>query len=121
MVYQCELCNIKISSERLLEEHNAGKKHLQKLEYQDKLKEISKRSIFLSNFHNTINVSTIENSLNLYGEIVRIITDKQNSLYAIVEFKNADVAQNLLRSFKKIQIGEVVFLELKSLVNLTRF
>lgn len=105
----CELCDVKIPQNASLEEHNLGKKHLAILETQNHLKAIANRSIYLSNFQRPVNISAIESALLNYGQIDRVITNKQNHNFAIVEFKEEEVAQSLLNSMAKIQIDNVCF------------
>lgn len=71
------------------------------------------KSVFLTKFDEPADVQSIEQSLSKFGQLNRIILDQQNRSYAIVEFKEAEAAQNLLRNFSKLQIGAVIFIDTK--------
>ncbi|KAI1730603.1 zinc-finger of c2H2 type domain-containing protein [Ditylenchus destructor] len=105
MMFACDLCGIKVSSPVLLQAHYGGKKHHRNVEHKNKLQTIADRSVFLSKFHHNADVSAIEETLKKYGEVDRVIIDKQNTSYAIVEFKDADVAKSLIEYQKKLQVG----------------
>ncbi|KAI1706368.1 speckle targeted PIP5K1A-regulated poly(A) polymerase [Ditylenchus destructor] len=105
MMFACDLCAIKVSSPVLLQAHYGGKKHLRNVEHKNKLQTIADRSVFLSKFHHNADVSAIEETLRKFGEVDRVIVDKQNTSHAIVEFKDADVAKSLIESQKKLQVG----------------
>jgi hypothetical protein len=42
-----------------------------------------------------------------FGELDRIILEKQDHSFAIVEFKQPEVAQALIRQLKSLEIGNV--------------
>lgn len=48
-------------------------------------------------------------ALQGYGELERVLLDKNNFTYAIVEFRKSDEAQHFLQSIKQLQIGDVIF------------
>lgn len=51
-------------------------------------------------------------ALQDFGELERVLLDKNNFTYAIVEFRKTDEAQRLLQSIKKLKIGDVSFISL---------
>lgn len=107
MKSKCDLCQLTVSSEALLNEHLAGKKHLLRQEEKIRMENLSLRSIYINNFTHPINSEELATELGQFGEVGRVVLDKSGkNAFAIVEFKEADAAQNLLHSIQRMKIGK---------------
>lgn len=106
----CDLCNIKLSSEALLEGHVRGKRHQQRLAKHNSLQSLARRSVFLSKFIHPVSEEQVEEALTEYGQIERVILDKHQSSFAIVEFSNEEIASWLVNDVKSIRIGQVLLI-----------
>lgn len=109
MNHTCDVCNVTCSSESLLLAHFSGKKHAQKVEKVQHNAAIARRSVFLANFRERADENAIRSALVKHGLVDRVVIDKNSGSYAIVEFCDETDAQRLLRSTKRLDIGNVFF------------
>lgn len=103
----CNLCNIKLSSQSLLDSHNQGRKHRERLADYNSLQTLAQRSVFLSKFTLPVDEEEIAATLCQFGEVDRVLLDRQNSAFAIVEFKDKELASWLVTEVRRIKIAGV--------------
>ena len=106
----CDLCNIRLSSESLLEGHIRGKRHQQRMAKHNALQSLARRSVFLSKFIHPVSEEQVEESLREYGKVERVILDRNLSSFAIVEFSDEKIASWLVNDVKSIRIGQVALI-----------
>ncbi|XP_033124193.1 speckle targeted PIP5K1A-regulated poly(A) polymerase-like [Anneissia japonica] len=102
--YFCDVCNLKLISDKAMEEHLKGKKH-QKVEEVTKMRQNqAEKSIFVGNLVKSMSEIEITDYFMKVGSVEKVIMDKEKHQYAIVEFESKELVQQALAS-KKHTIG----------------
>ncbi|CAK5059306.1 unnamed protein product [Meloidogyne enterolobii] len=103
----CDVCNLKVFSQKFWDDHVIGFKHKQMADKKRKLEILSNRSVHLNNFKEEIREELLLQIFDQFGEVDRVLIDKSGkNAYSIIEFKEEEAAKNLLGAMQRIKIGK---------------
>nr|CAD2168980.1 unnamed protein product [Meloidogyne enterolobii] len=103
----CDVCNLKVFSQKFWDDHVNGFKHKQMVDKKRKLEILANRSVHLNNFKEEIKEELLLQIFDQFGEVDRVLIDKSGkNAYAIIEFKEEEAAKNLLGAMQRIKIGK---------------
>ncbi|CAK5076465.1 unnamed protein product [Meloidogyne enterolobii] len=103
----CDVCNLKVFSQKFWDDHVNGFKHKQMVDKNRKLEILANRSVHLNNFKEEIKEELLLQIFDQFGEVDRVLIDKSGkNAYAIIEFKEEEAAKNLLGAIQRIKIGK---------------
>ncbi|KAL7074539.1 hypothetical protein ACQ4LE_006349 [Meloidogyne hapla] len=105
--FLCDVCNVKVFSQKFWDDHINGRKHKQMIDKKANLDSLARRSVHLNNFKEEIKEEQLLQIFDQFGEVDRVLIDKSGkNAYAIVEFKEEEAARNLLGAMQRIKIGK---------------
>ncbi|XP_074652544.1 speckle targeted PIP5K1A-regulated poly(A) polymerase-like [Tubulanus polymorphus] len=102
MDFYCDLCNITVNSEAIMETHIRGKKHQKNVE---RSIQTAERSVYVRGFPKGHNADIIlERYFEKFGTIEEIVVEATNQNFALVQYKNLGSACTALQQ-KRHYIG----------------
>ncbi|XP_033646926.1 speckle targeted PIP5K1A-regulated poly(A) polymerase-like [Asterias rubens] len=106
--FLCQLCDIKITSEKAVEDHLKGKKHLRLVSLQESRQQQTQRSIFVGGLSRINGEVQLGDYFSKFGDVARIIIDKDKAHFAIVEFKNDESAKSATSVERQVMNGQKI-------------
>ncbi|XP_022081933.1 speckle targeted PIP5K1A-regulated poly(A) polymerase-like isoform X2 [Acanthaster planci] len=103
--FVCQLCDIKITSEKAVDDHLTGKKHQRLLSLRVSRQQQVQRSIFVGGLSRVNGEPELGDYFSKFGEVTQVIIDKEKAHYAIVEFTSPESAKKATEVEKQLMNG----------------
>ncbi|XP_072020945.1 speckle targeted PIP5K1A-regulated poly(A) polymerase-like [Amphiura filiformis] len=88
--FHCSLCDIKITSEKAVQDHLGGKKHQRILDLKNFRQKQVEKSIFVGGLNKLMSELVLTDHFMKFGDVSKIVIDKDKGQFAIVEFSEKE-------------------------------
>ncbi|XP_038077444.1 speckle targeted PIP5K1A-regulated poly(A) polymerase-like [Patiria miniata] len=106
--FVCQLCDIKITSEKAVDDHLTGKKHQRLLSLQISRQERTQKSVFVGGLSRLNGELELGDYFSKFGDVAQIFIDKEKAHYAIVEFTSQESAKKATAVEKQLMNGHKI-------------
>ncbi|XP_071497779.1 speckle targeted PIP5K1A-regulated poly(A) polymerase-like [Diadema antillarum] len=107
-VFHCDLCDVKITSAKAVQDHLQGKKHQRLTLIQTTRQKEAECSIFVGGLTKLVSELELTDYFTKYGGVAQVIVDKDKGKYAIVQFSEKETAERASEEEKQLMNGKKI-------------